>query len=121
MFTEKRKLRNMTARCHITPLALFMVCLAGSCANIQEVSEDNDKVSTENSTFKVLNYDSDNDSLKVRNFMQSDIDVILLNHISIKDGVYTFPLTQDEALSLGASEDKYQYYKSIVDNLNETK
>ncbi len=120
MTGEKQKLRNVAICRRNTVLTILTICLACSCANIQEENADNNNIDTQEQALDVLSYESDSDSLKVRDILQSDIDVILLNHISIIDGVYTFSLSQDDALSLGADEAKYLYYKSMIDNLNKT-
>lgn len=120
MSGEKQKLRNAAiCRCNVF-LMFFAICFVYSCANIQEENESNANVDNQEQSLDVLSYDSEIDSLKVRDFMQSDIDVILLNHVSFIDGVYTFSLSQDDALSLGADEAKYLYYKSMIENLNKT-
>ncbi len=120
MEKEKLKLRCLLVFVGDTILAFLITFLAYSCANIQEETTGNDNNATKEQTLEVLNYDSGADSLKVRELIQSDIDVIMVNHISLKDGVYTLSLSKDDALSLGADEAKYMYYKSMVDRLNKT-
>ncbi len=100
-------------------LAGLVICLAYSCANIQEENVVTPESIEEEQSLEVFDYKAGEDSLKVRSIMQSDIDMILLNHISLIDGTYTFVLSKEDALSLGADEDKYLYYKAMAERLNE--
>lgn len=108
------------------PLPLIIAsCLAcgfvSSCANVQEESPSALESSADFQGVEVLNAASCGDSLKVRSVIQSDVDVMLMNHISLTDGVFSLDLSLEDALSLGVDEEKYRHYETIVESLNEKK
>lgn len=101
-------------------LKIIMACLmAGflcSCDDIQE--EDVVTPESVEGQERVLCTRSVCDSLNVLQVMQSDIDVIMLNHINLTEGRYSLNLSEEEALSIGVDEETYSRYKAMVDELN---
>lgn len=101
-------------------LKIIMACLiAGSLCSCDDIQEEN--VVTPESVEgqeRVLCTRSVCDSLNVLQVMQSDIDVIMLNHINLTEGRYSLNLSEEDALSIGVDEETYSRYKTMVDELN---
>ena len=97
-------------------MACLMVGFLCSCDDIRE--EDVAVPESLEGQEKVLCTRSVCDSLNVLQVMQSDIDVIMLNHINLAEGRYSLNLSEEDALSIGVDEETYSHYKAMVDELN---
>ncbi len=101
-------------------LKTIMACLiAGSLCSCDDIQEED--VATSESLDgqeRVLCTRSACDSLNVLQFLQSDRDVIMLNHITLVEGIYSLELSEEDALSIGVDEETYSRYKTMVDELN---
>lgn len=58
------------------------------------------------------------DSLEKVAFRQTHPELRIMSYIQYKDGVYSLALTQEEAETLGFTEDLFQKYVSYVETLN---
>ena len=58
------------------------------------------------------------DSLTMLNLMQSDIDNLMINRVTFRDGAYVLTIKREDALFLGVSEEVYDSYVEYVDKLN---
>lgn len=58
------------------------------------------------------------DSLTMLNIMQSDIDNLMINRVTFRDGAYVLTIKREDALFLGVSEEVYDNYVDYVDKLN---
>ena len=52
------------------------------------------------------------------NLMQSDIDNLMINRVTFRDGAYVLTIKREDALFLGVSEEVYDSYVEYVDKLN---
>ncbi len=58
------------------------------------------------------------DSLTMLNIMQSDVDNLMINRVTFRDGSYVLTIKREDALFLGVSEEVYDNYVDYVDKLN---
>ena len=59
------------------------------------------------------------DSLSIISMLQSDMDVKMLRNISIVDEKYRLGISLEVALELGVTEEIYNKYQTLIENLND--
>lgn len=58
------------------------------------------------------------DTFAMKSVLQSDLDLIMLAQVIMKDGVFILSISRDDAASIGVSSDMYDDYCAYVDRLN---
>lgn len=58
------------------------------------------------------------DSLTMMNIIQADVDNLMINRVTFRDGEYILTIKREDALFLGVSEEVYDDYVEYVATLN---
>ena len=106
----------------ISALALFVACDENTVDSMQTSSDEKDEPKT---LYDYMNRSRSNvssaltDSLKILSIAQSDVNTMMMNQVCQKDGIFILAISRTDALSLGVSDELYDYYVDYVARLNE--